>query len=138
MTEPVSLSTHYGDYKGRAWFDVFDDGTDILWRLAARTDMPKGYWPVGFSIFASVTRERDSQHVFRNLSVFAVDTKVAAGPNELAKYAKQHQSVPVFRFSGDIAGEELLELFLSSVKELDVVMQTRIIDDAQMMQLQDN
>lgn len=140
MVEPINPSTQYGDYKGRASIDEAEGG-DLLFRLARKADVPKGYWPVGFKLSATKERHVPNQTErdwFLHLAVYAVDASIAGGGDELAEYAKRHDTVPVFGFDATIEPAELLDLLASAVKRVSVVMATRSIGDTSMVLLDDN
>lgn len=137
MAEPINTSTHYGDYKGRVSIDEAEGG-DLLFRLAGKVKVPKGYWPVGFSVSAAKERHVPNQTErgwFLHLTVYVVDASIACGANDLAKYAKEHEHVPVFPFDAEIEPAELLDLFASAVKRVSAVMATRNIDETPMAML---
>lgn len=75
---------------------------------------------------------------FLHLTVYAVDASIACGANDLAKYAKEHEHVPVFPFDAEIEPAELLDLFASAVKRVSAVVATRNIDGTPMVTLDDN
>lgn len=140
MAEPINPSTQYGDYMGWASIDEAE-GEDLLFWLARKADVPKGYWPAGFKL--SMTKERHVPNQtergwFLHLTVYAADASIVSGVDELAEYAKQHGEVPVFRFDATIEPTELLDLLASAVKRVSVVMATRSIGDTPMVLLDDN
>lgn len=140
MAEPINPSTQYGDYKG--WVSIDEaEGGDLLFRLARKADVPKGYWPAGFKLSAAKERRISNQAErgwFLRLTVYAVDASIASGADELAEYAKGHDKVPVFGFDATIEPAELLDLFASAVKRVSVVMATRNIGETLMVLLDDN
>ncbi len=140
MAEPINTSTHYGDFKGRVSIDEAD-GVDLLFRLARKAEVPKGYRPVGFSVSAAKERHvprQTERGFFLHLTVYAVDASIACGADEVATYAKEHEYVPVFPFDAEVEPAELLELFALAVKRVGVVMATRSIDGTPMAMLDDN
>lgn len=140
MAEPINPSTQYGDYKGRASIDEAE-GDDLLFRLARKADMPKGYWPTGFKVSTAKERhvpDQTERGWFLHLTVYAVDASIASGADQLAEYAKGHDNVPVFGFDTTIEPAELLDLFASAAKRVSVVMATRSIGETPMVSLDDN
>lgn len=140
MAEPIDPSTQYGDYKGRASIDEAEGG-DLLFRLARKAGVPKGYWPAGFKASAAKERHVPNQTErgwFLRLTVYAVDASIASGADELAEHAKRHGEVPVFGFDAMIEPAELLDLFAGAVKRVSVVMATQSIGETPMVLLDDN
>lgn len=140
MAEPINTTTQYGDHKGRLSIDEAEAG-DLLIHLASKAAVPKGYWPVGFKVSAAKERRVPTQSErgwFLHLTVYAVDSSIACGANELAQYANEHKNIPVFPFDSEIEPSELLDLFASAVKRVSTVMQTRNIGETPMVTLDDN
>lgn len=135
MSEPIVVSTHYGDFKGTVSIDQAD-GRDLLRLLAARAKVPKGYCPVGFSVAAIGGGIHPGQRWY--LTVFAVDGQIAVTGQELATYARENGRVPVFEFREPVQPSELAELLAQGIKRLCVVAATRLMEGRPMVLLEDN
>jgi hypothetical protein len=134
MSEPIVASTQYGDFKGTVSIDQAD-GRDLLRLLAARAKVPKGYYPVGFSVTAVGGGAHPGQRWY--LTVFAVDAQIAVTGQELATYARKNDRVPVFGFREPVQPSELAELLAQGIKRFSVVAATRLMKGKPMVLLED-
>ena len=106
MAEPFKASVQYGDLKGYVAFDGHDGPP--LRELAERTNMPGGYFPVGIELFRLLP---DDKGMIR-FRIVAVDTEqTGVTMDEIIKFAKSHDELPVYPFDGQMEAEEFAAHF---------------------------
>jgi len=115
MSEPAVASTQYCDLQGTVSIDGHDG--PFLLDLARRSKMPKGYFPIGLSIYGGAPLTVDGDSKNWRICVLAVDADIGGADGSLLDYARTVESVPAFRFSVEISMQELLSL----MKRLDIV-----------------
>ncbi len=113
MSEPFIASVQYGDFEGTVAIDGHEGG--FIDELAAQaTDMPKGYWPVGFSIWNPYELDKDGAIP---LAIVAADcSQVGQSVDEMRRYHDEHGELPVYRFVSRVKFAELVCL----MKRLDI------------------
>lgn len=142
MGEPIIASNQYDDFRGTVAIDMFGGGDNLLGDLAARVEVPKGYWPVGFSVYADGSGPKHYPGVESpsfSLTVYATDAEVTGVTGDsLRDFAERHDAVPVFRFSERIGGAELFALLAKHIKRFDMVLATRTIEASPMVEVHDS
>jgi hypothetical protein len=134
MSNPVGPSTQYGDFKGTVSIDQADGG-DLLRALAPLANVPRDYTPVGFNT-SGISGGGRPGHGF-TLTVYAVDGSNYGDTDELRKTAQSTGKVTVFSFREKVDAGKLAALILQHVKRFSIIAQTRLIRDADMLELHD-
>lgn len=106
MSEFIA-SVQYGDMKGTVAIDGHNGAP--VHELAAKTDMPGGYMPVGFELWKLVPDEDGTIPI----RVFGVDVRDVKGRSidDVAKAAENDGELAIYPFDGRIAFAELGGLF---------------------------
>lgn len=113
MPEKFVASVQYGDFEGTIAIDGHEGG--FLQELAARaTEMPKGYWPVGFRMWNPYKLGEDGSIPLT--IVAACCAEVGENFEEMSSYHEKHGELPVYRFDSRINFAELISL----MKRLDI------------------
>jgi hypothetical protein len=123
MAHEARASVQYGDFMGTIGIDGFN-GLSV-WDLQAR-GVPQGYFPLGFELY---DEPREAGKFDPTFYALAVDTSILDGPppDSVKKYARANGGqIPVFAFPVEVN----LEHFLSKIKRLSIVIQSRIADRA--------
>lgn len=106
MAESFIASVQYGDMKGTVAFDGHNGAP--LHELAAKTDMPGGYVPVGFTLW-KLEPEEDG---LIPIQVVAVDARDhGSNVDEIAKAAEASGELQVYPFDGRISLAEFTAHF---------------------------
>jgi hypothetical protein len=120
MSDEIRASVQYGDMRGTISIDGWDGVRAISFGGAG-----KGYWPVALELYGEPSQR--GEVVECDAYILAVDESIldGTGPDAVAKYAKEHGEIPVFRFATTLDVQEALRL----VKRLSVVLQDKTIRD---------
>jgi hypothetical protein len=121
MSKRITTSEQYGDQRGRIGIDGWDGLATI--QVAG---CPKGYWPVGLSLYAEPMSKGDPL-VF-SATVLMVDESILEqkGPDGVRKYAHKYGEVPVFQHDAKISMEKILPM----IKRVSIVLQDKCTNDA--------
>jgi len=106
MAEPFVASVQYGDLKGTVAFDGHNGPP--LHELAKFTNMPAGYFPVGFSLWR-LHPDEDGLVPFRIVAVDMRDT--GNSMDDIINFARTKDEVPVYPFDGKVSPAEFAALF---------------------------
>jgi len=125
MADTFIAAVQYGDLRGTVALDGHTGPP--LDELAAKTSMPAGYVPVGFS-FHRLDPDDDGTIPF---AVVAVECdQVGASMDDVMEYARSHDEVPVYSFDGQLSLAEFPALF----KRFDMKVLTKHLRDANVVQ----
>jgi hypothetical protein len=129
MSEIGVASTQYGDLSGTISVDGHDG--PFLAALAARSDMPAGYHPVGLKLYTGCPADPGAARVY----LLAVEwDAVEAGGGSVAAYAAGAEAVPVFKFPVNATAADVLRL----CKVVDVVLGDKVLAGKTLKILDDN
>ena len=106
MAEPFIAGVQYGDLKGTIAFDGFE--SPPLHQLAKLSNMPPGYFPVGFTT-SGVQAAKSGVISFDIVAVRSDD--VSGTVDDMIRYARENNELPVYRFSGELEVDKLPSLF---------------------------
>ena len=113
MSEEFIASVQYGDFKGTIAMDGHESG--FLQELAAQaTEMPEGYWPVGFEMWNPYKLDEEGSIPLTIVAARCAD--VGESFEEMNAYHQKHGELPVYRFCSKINFAELISL----MKRLDI------------------
>ena len=121
MGEPFIAETQYNDLQGKVAMDGHDGPP--LHDLAKRSTMPNGYWPIGFELFRLDPAENGK---IPFTLVAARCEEVGATMEEIIKYARTHEEVPVYGFDGQLDPRDFRALF----KRIDIKVVSRNLENA--------
>lgn len=125
MADPFVAAVQYGDLRGTVALDGHSGSP--LYELAAKTCMPGGFFPVGFSL-RRLNPNDDGTIPFRIVAVQC--DEVGKTMDEVIKYAQSHEEVPVYSFDGKLPLEEFSSLF----KRFDMKVLTKNLRDANVVE----
>lgn len=118
MAERFGASVQYDDLKGTAAMDGADSPPLIM--MAKRTDMPSGYFPVGFRLF----RIHPDENGMIQFQIVAVKTdQTGATMDDIVKYAQSHPDVPVYSFDGEASAQEFGAYF----KRVEIAVLNKLV-----------
>jgi hypothetical protein len=124
MAEEARAMVQYGDMRGTISIDGWNGVRAISFGGCG-----KGYWPIGIELYGEPMHKNDAMNWY--VSILAVDESILAkpGPDGVAQYAKQNDSIPVFRFRQEVK----LEKIPDDIKRISIVLQDKTTEGKPLM-----